>query len=147
MFCIAVAQAIKITAIKITLNMPRVLVRNWNARGVVVGYWKLEPLEHTVNGRRYVSDYTPYFQDGRKIKLTHSGKYLKLSFSGRQQVAFHRQLKQDLLGRKLRASWHVHHVDDNPLHNQSTNLQWVDRSVHARIHNRRRPRAWGQVRR
>ena len=128
MFCIVVAQALKVT-----FNMQRVQLRSWNARGVVVGYWKSEPLEHTVNGRRYQSDYTPYWQDGRKIKLTHTGKYLKMSFSGRQQAVFHRQLKQDLLGRKLSAKWHVHHVDDNPLHNQSTNLQWVERALHPAV--------------
>ena len=60
----------------------------------IVGEWREEPLEKTVSGRTYTSNWTPYGLKGEVCKLTHSGKYLKVAVDGKY-TAFHPQLVQD----------------------------------------------------
>ena len=47
--------------------------------GMVVGEWRVEPLNKTINNITYTSSHTPYNNNGDPWPLTHSGMYLKLS--------------------------------------------------------------------
>ena len=61
--------------------------------GMVVGEWRVEPLNKTINNITYTSSHTPYNNNGDPWPLTHSGMYLKLSRGEGipNQAAFHKQ--------------------------------------------------------
>lgn len=49
-------------------------------------------------------------------------------------VYYHRHLVSMREGRWLNADEHVHHIDDNSLNNELSNLQILSRSEHTRVH-------------
>jgi hypothetical protein len=80
-------------------------------------------------------------RDAFKLKLsaskgTHRTKDGRPYFYilNRGSVRAHRLVVEQALGRRLKASEHVHHKDDNRANNALDNLQIVSASEHARIH-------------
>ena len=61
--------------------------------------------------------------------------YVYLSNSGRE-VREHRHIMEIELGRKLKSSEIVHHINHNKLDNRLENLMVVTRAEHVRLHNR-----------
>lgn len=51
------------------------------------------------------------------------------------QVLEHRLVMADHLGRPLLSAEIVHHVDENPLNNDPSNLRLMTRGAHTRLHN------------
>ena len=45
-----------------------------------------------------------------------------------------RVIMERLIGRPLEANEHVHHKDKNPLNNDPSNLELLDRRMHERLH-------------
>jgi hypothetical protein len=59
--------------------------------------------------------------------------YWYINVNGRK-IAFHRWVVEQMLGRELCSAEVVHHVDGNPLNNDSENLVVLSRSEHHRLH-------------
>ena len=49
-------------------------------------------------------------------------------------VLVHREIAEQILGRKLRTNEVIHHMDDNPKNNNLNNLIVLDRRAHGRLH-------------
>lgn len=58
----------------------------------------------------------------------------RLVWRGGKKVREHRWIMEQELGRKLLASEHVHHKNENPLDNRIENLEVMDGSEHMRLH-------------
>lgn len=74
-----------------------------------------------------------------------AGQYIKdgyryVKVGTRHYEPEHRLVMERLLGRKLKPSEQVHHIDENPLNNSPSNLQVVTRSEHLKIHAKDRQR-------
>lgn len=50
-------------------------------------------------------------------------------------VLEHRLVMADHMGRPLLSDEHVHHIDENPMNNDPSNLKVMSRGEHTRIHN------------
>jgi hypothetical protein len=61
------------------------------------------------------------------------GGYWYLQIDGRK-VAFHRQVLEEKLGRRLTSNEVVHHMDGDPLNNDPENLEPLTRAEHTRLH-------------
>ena len=74
---------------------------------------------------------------GGGIGMTTDG-YIWIKINGKgyhgDQIKLHRYLMQVKLGRKLKSSEIVHHIDENKLNNDIDNLMIVTRAEHNRIH-------------
>lgn len=66
---------------------------------------------------------------GDALRGTGNRTYIK--YAGQH---YHRFLMAQALGRKLRASEIVHHIDGNKFNNTLSNLQIINRAEHCRIH-------------
>lgn len=88
-------------------------MKNWDLEvETVMGRWVEEDLRVEVNGRVYVSDWTPMSLRGNRLRITHTGRYAKIILGGGQKVSFHRQLCQDYHRRAMPGDrYHVHHKD------------------------------------
>ena len=87
--------------------------------------------------RRFVHGHS---RRGRGVGWTEQG-YRFIQHEGRRR-ALHRVIVEQREGRELRPDEVVHHVDGNPLNNDSHNLVILTRSEHMKIHKRRRRRRW-----
>jgi hypothetical protein len=61
------------------------------------------------------------------------GGYLYVSADGKK-VAYHRDLMQRHLGRKLTSHEHVHHINGDRLDNRIENLAVLSKAEHTRLH-------------
>ena len=66
------------------------------------------------------------------------GGYIYVLHDGRRSP-LHRLVMQEILGRPLLRSEHVHHLDGNPQNNRPENLRVLDAGEHSSKHNRKRP--------
>lgn len=71
-----------------------------------------------------------YWKGGVK---TRPDGYIRDSKSDRY---IHRIVIEKYLGRKLKSSEHVHHIDGNPKNNKITNLQIMTNSEHRKLENK-----------
>ena len=53
---------------------------------------------------------------------------------GKRYSFLHRRIAEEILNRKLNSNEIVHHLDDNHLNNDKSNLVIISRSVHGKIH-------------
>ncbi len=67
--------------------------------------------------------------------------YLYIRIDGRK-IAFHRWVKEQQLGRRLRSDEIVHHVDFNPMNNDPANLSILSHSEHTGLHALGKRRRW-----
>lgn len=65
---------------------------------------------------------------------TSRGTRTRLIWRDGKKVREHRWLMEQVLGRKLLPTEHVHHIDKNPLNNELDNLVVMDGSEHIRMH-------------
>lgn len=59
-------------------------------------------------------------------------KYIQCRINGRNKL-FHRHVMEKHIGRNLRPSEHVHHINNNPLDNRIENLIILTHSDHSKI--------------
>lgn len=85
------------------------------------------------NGTRYVRNLGPKRFKKKKPDHKLKSRYRSVSRRGRT-MGEHRWIMQEHLGRPLSSEEHVHHLDDNGLHNPIDNLQVKERRAHARMH-------------
>lgn len=71
------------------------------------------------------------YKDTRKTISKANNNYL-YDTRGRCQ---HRNLAEEILGRKLTYNEVIHHVDENPKNNDLTNLMILSRSNHTKLHH------------
>jgi len=64
-----------------------------------------------------------------------SGNYKFITVDGKT-VPEHRYIVEQFIGRKLKSSEHVHHINRDPSDNHIDNLQIVSNSEHARLHGK-----------
>ena len=60
-----------------------------------------------------------------------TNKYVFTNIPGKTK---HRELAQEILGRKLQTNEVVHHLDEDPRNNEPTNLVVLTRTAHNRLH-------------
>lgn len=72
----------------------------------------------------------------RKYYLTHKDqlKY-KIIYVDGKRVAEHRYIMEQFLGRKLKSTEVVHHLDHNRLNNELSNLALMDHTAHSNHHH------------
>jgi hypothetical protein len=73
--------------------------------------------------------FCPECRKDRRVKI--SEDYVRLPNPGK---TLHREIAQNLLGRKLNYHEVVHHLDENPKNNELTNLIIISRKMHGRLH-------------
>jgi hypothetical protein len=55
--------------------------------------------------------------------------------ASRRWIYEHRMIMQDAIKRPLHKDEHIHHIDENPLNNNLSNLMVVTKREHIMIHN------------
>lgn len=91
----------------------------------IVGHYGRDQRSPNWKGGRHVSNGRVFVFVGETHPMSHVGGY-----------AFeHRLVFAEALGRPLRASEHVHHINENPLDNRIENLLLLTRTQHTRVHN------------
>lgn len=65
-------------------------------------------------------------------------RYRKLKIDGKT-VQAHRVIYEQHHG-PIPEGWHIHHIDEDPLNNDPSNLQALSPRDHSRLHNDRHPR-------
>lgn len=74
--------------------------------------------------------YGPYLRkDGRQHVILVEG-------SARRTVSYPKWILEQAIGRSLADNEVVHHKDENPLNNEITNLEILDRATHGRLHTK-----------
>lgn len=75
--------------------------------------------------------YGPYLRkDGRQhIIIVDEGK--------KRTVSYPKWIMEQAIGRSLASNETVHHKDEDPLNNEITNLEILDRSTHGKLHAKR----------
>ena len=68
---------------------------------------------------------------GGKSRL---GKYMSIRVGHRKYQLEHRYVMEQHLGRKLKRSEHIHHINHEPLDNRIENLEIIDASTHIKMH-------------
>ncbi len=58
----------------------------------------------------------------------------RLLYRDGKKVRAHRWIAEQILGRKLLPTEHVHHKNGNPLDNDPDNLEVLDQNTHLRLH-------------
>lgn len=62
-------------------------------------------------------------------------KYQRIKVNGKNYQE-HRVIMENFLGRKLESWEHVHHIDENKLNNDISNLKLVTRNTHRKEHSK-----------
>ena len=147
----AAAEAAAAAAAPPAVPQEQIQLKNWQT-DQVVGYWKKVGM--TRLAPKLWSDWKPCYQapDGTEKEVPnheHTEGYFNLRLPGGgkdNKPLFHRQLWQDLHGRKANSKEVVHHVNHQKGDNRAANLQLLPKSEHNRHHARglRRPAAWNQ---
>lgn len=73
-------------------------------------------------------------QQELKTASTTRGQYKQLKIDGRV-IKEHRYLAEQVFGRKLTPDEHIHHLDEDPKHNELSNLLVLFRNNHFRLHH------------
>jgi hypothetical protein len=66
--------------------------------------------------------------------------YFRTTINGKREYV-HRLVAAEILGRPLKSSEHVHHIDESPGHNVKENLHISTNSEHRKIHAAKDPRS------
>lgn len=90
-----------------------------------------------INVKNITNNFNVFSPKGNGCGITTDGYvwiYLKRDDSYENKIKLHRYLMEIKIGRKLKSTEIVHHIDGNKLNNDINNLQIVSRSEHNRIH-------------
>lgn len=104
---------------------------------------------YPIKGAKYCADKLGRSKDAlnkkvKKMGLSIKWKYTYITDDGyivnckdrNNRYHVHRKVMEDYLGRKLKSSEIVHHIDGNKLNNDISNLQIVTRKEHINIHRK-----------
>ena len=87
-------------------------------------------MECAVEGKSYTKSSS--WKGGRHIG---SGGYIRITLPNGSRIREHRFVYEKFLGRKLKRSEHIHHIDGNKTNNKLDNLLLCSNKEHFKVHN------------